>query len=166
MNLIEISKFKGSLLNLYELETSKSDNKKSNKDFCSKNLNFKQKQPQNSKLSMNQVSHYLTIIIVGFYFILSTIPYGIVLSLQNNLTLKLNYSLETKNDYLNDASWRKFGIYREWVIVFRILFMSNHCFNLFLYLLFNRLFRKTMFDIIKKILYSIKGISKDGSSFL
>jgi len=109
------------------------------------------KNTQQKKLSVNQVSHYLTIIIVGFYFILSTIPYGIILTFQNSLTLNLNYFLETKSDYLSNQLWVRFGIFREWVIIFRILFISNHCFNFFLYLLFNRLFRKTLFNIFKHV---------------
>jgi hypothetical protein len=127
------------------------------------------KNAQAMKFSVNQVSHYITIIIVGFYFILSTIPYGIILSFQNNLTLGLNYFLETKNDYLNNPLWITFGIFREWVIIFRILFISNHCFNLFLYLLFNRLFRKTLFDLITYVFRVFQGLylSKDNTaSFL
>ncbi len=127
------------------------------------------KNSQQIKFSVNQVSHYITIIIVGFYFIFSTIPYGIILSFQNNLTLDLNYFLETKSDYLNNPVWKTFGIFREWVIIFRILFISNHVFNLFLYLLFNRLFRKTLFDVIIYVFKVIQGLylSKDNTaSFL
>ena len=98
-------------------------------------------------LGVNQYSHYLTIVIVGFYFILSTIPYGIVLSLQNNLTLQLKYDLATRDAYLNDHAWIAYGHLREWAILFRIFFMSNHCFNFFLYVLFNRLFRRNMRDL-------------------
>ena len=92
-----------------------------------------------------------------------------ILSFQNNLTLDLNYFLETKSDYLNNPVWKKFGIFREWVIIFRILFISNHVFNLFLYLLFNRLFRKTLFDVIIYVFKVIQGLylSKDNTaSFL
>ena len=110
----------------------------------------------NSKLSFNQQSHYLTIVMVGFYFIMSTIPYSVILSLQNNLTLHLNYSLHGKNAYLKDPLWIKFGSLREWVAIFRVVFMSNHCFNFFLYLLFNRMFRKIVFDFVKNGVNSIK----------
>ena len=108
------------------------------------------KNTKKSKLSFNQQSHYLTIVMVGFYFILSTIPYNIILGMQNNLTLRLNYALHGKNEYLADPLWIRFGRLREWVAIFRILFISNHCFNFFLYLLFNRLFRKIWFDVVKK----------------
>ena len=113
------------------------------------------KNTKKSKLSFNQQSHYLTIVMVGFYFILSTIPYSIVLGLQNNLTLQLNYGLRGKNEYLSDPLWIKFGRLREWVAIFRIIFMSNHCFNFFLYLLFNRLFRKIFFDMVKNFVKRI-----------
>jgi hypothetical protein len=99
------------------------------------------------KLSVNQISHYITIIILGFYFILSTIPYAITLSLQNNLTLKLNYYLPSQQAYLADPMWIKYGTYREWVIVFKLFFVSNHCLNFFFYSLFNPLFRATFFQI-------------------
>ena len=130
--------------------------------------NYAEKNTKTLKLSVNQVSHYLTIVIVGFYFILSTIPYGIILTFQNNLTLKLNYLLETKNDYLNDQLWIKYGFYRELVIVFRIFFMSNHCLNFFLYFLFNRLFRNSLFKIFRKAFNMIKELcfSKKSVSFV
>ena len=122
----------------------------SKKDTILQNCKTTQKM-YTTRLSVNQVSHYLTIIIVGFYFILSTIPYGIILTFQNNLTLNLNYVLDSRNDYLNDPLWIRFGIFREWVIIFRILFISNHCFNFFLYVLFNRVFRKTLFGLFKHV---------------
>jgi hypothetical protein len=99
------------------------------------------------KLSVNQISHYVTIIILGFYFILSTIPYAITLSLQNNLTLRLNYHLPTQHAYLADPLWVAYGQYREWVIIFRLAFVSNHCLNFFFYMLFNPLFRATFVQI-------------------
>ncbi len=99
------------------------------------------------KLSVNQISHYVTIIILGFYFILSTIPYAIVLSFYNNLTTKLEYNLPNKTSYLSDSLWVKYGIYRDIVIVFRLLFSSNHSLNFFFYLMFNRLFRRQFYEI-------------------
>ena len=103
---------------------------------------------KNSILSVNQISHYITIITVGFYFILSTIPYGIMLSFQNNLTLKLNYQLNSKEDYFNDPLWIRYGHFREMVIVGKLFFISNHCFNFILYFLFNRLFRLTFYHLL------------------
>lgn len=101
------------------------------------------------KTTVNQISHYITIMIVGFYFILSTIPFGIMLSFQNNLTLKLDYNLNTKQDYLNDSLWIRYGRLREWVFVTKIFFISNHCLNFFLYFFFNELFRQTLYDLFK-----------------
>jgi hypothetical protein len=101
------------------------------------------------KTTVNQISHYITIMIVGFYFIFSTIPFGIMLSFQNNLTLKLNYHLHTKQDYLNDPLWVSYGHLREWVFVTKLFFISNHCLNFFLYFFFNELFRQTLYDLFK-----------------
>jgi hypothetical protein len=98
-----------------------------------------------AKLSVNQISHYITIIILGFYFILSTIPYAIILSVYNNLTTKLEYNLPTKERYINDSLWIKYGIYRDVVVIFRLFFNSNHSLNFFFYLLFNRLFREEFY---------------------
>ena len=165
------SHHKNSLLNVNDLTNrsfSDIDTKKEKSSSTSiQNLHSLQNQNK-SLLSVNQLSHYVTIVILGFYFILSTIPYGIILSLQNNLTLKLNYSLGTKNDYLNDPFWIRFGHLREWVAIFRVFFMSNHCFNLFLYLLFNRLFRKTIQDIFVSMCKSLKAIFifEESSSYL
>jgi hypothetical protein len=100
-----------------------------------------------NKLSVNQLSHYITIIMVGFYFIFSTIPFGIMLSFQNNLTLRLDYNFQSKQEYLNDPLWTRYGLFREWVAVTKLFFVSNHCFNFFLYFLFNNLFRQTFYDL-------------------
>ncbi|CAF0806779.1 unnamed protein product [Brachionus calyciflorus] len=105
----------------------------------------------NSKLSVNQISHYITIIILGFYLIFSTIPYAILLSLQNNSTLYLNYKLVSLEDYLNNLSWIKHGLLRDCAAVAKLFFELNHCFNFFLYFLFNRLFRITFIQQIVKI---------------
>ena len=103
-----------------------------------------------SKISVNQISHYITIIILGFYLIFSTIPYAILLSLQNNSTLYLNYELRTIDDYLRNYRWLNYGLYRECVVVAKLFFVSNHCFNFFLYFLFNRLFRLTLIQLFVK----------------
>ncbi|RNA36854.1 hypothetical protein BpHYR1_025930 [Brachionus plicatilis] len=100
-----------------------------------------------SKISANQISHYITIIILGFYLIFSTIPYAILLSLQNNSTLYLNYELRSMEDYLSNKKWLNYGLYRECVVVAKLFFVSNHCFNFFLYFLFNRLFRITLIQL-------------------
>lgn len=84
-----------------------------------------------SKISVNQISHYITIVTLGFYLILSTIPFAILLSLQNNMTLKLNYKLETRSDYFTDEYWKNFGALRDWTAVAKLFFVSNHCFNFF-----------------------------------
>lgn len=103
---------------------------------------------KNTKLSVNQISHYITIIILGFYFIVTTIPYGILLSLQNHFTIDLNYNLKEADDYLNNILWRRYGQIKDVVAVAKLLFITNHCFNIFLYVLFNRLFRLTIIQII------------------
>ena len=92
------------------------------------------------RISVNRISHYITIIVLGFYFILSTIPYGVMLSLQNNATLKLNYYLEPCQIY-KDKLWLRYGFYRQLVAFTKLFFISNHCLNFFVYLLFNRMFR-------------------------
>lgn len=102
---------------------------------------------KNTKLSVNQISHYITIIILGFYFIVTTIPYGILLSLQNDLTTGMNLYLESREAYLNDPLWKQHGRMRDIVCVVKFLFITNHCLNFFLYLLFNRLFRLTILQI-------------------
>lgn len=100
-----------------------------------------------NKIGMNQISHYTTIIMLGFFFILSTIPYAITLSLMNNHTLRLNYALASKEAYLNDPLWKQYGWLRDWVAVFKLFFTSNHCLNFFFYLTFNPLFRGTFLNI-------------------
>ena len=102
---------------------------------------------KNTKLSMNQISHYITIIILGFYFIVTTIPYGILLSLQNDLTIDMNMNLESREAYLNDPLWKQHGRMRDIVCVVKFLFITNHCLNIFLYIVFNRLFRLTILQI-------------------
>ena len=92
------------------------------------------------KISVNRISHYISIIVLGFYFILSTIPYGVMLSLQNNSTLKLNYFLEP-NEIYKDKQWVRFGLYRQLVACTKLFFISNHCLNFFVYILFNHMFR-------------------------
>jgi hypothetical protein len=99
-------------------------------------------------ISVNQISHYITIIALGFYFIVTTIPYGLLLSYQNNLTLKLNYHLPSKEDYLSDSLWTRYGTYREYVALSRLFFVSNHCLNFFFYFLFNRMFRDTLVNLL------------------
>ena len=111
---------------------------------------------KNLKLNFNKITHYITIITVGFYFIISTTTFGIMLSIQNNLTLKLNYELNTKEDYFRDPLWIKYGHLRDWVIVGKLFFISNHCFNFILYFLFNRLFRLTFYDLLTKFKRSFK----------
>ena len=103
----------------------------------------------NSRLSVNKLSHRFTIVLVGFYFMLSTLPYGVLLSLQNNLTFKLNYSLSSIADYLSDYLWIEFGQLRELVLIFKIFFIANHCFSFFVYLFFNRMFRQMIFASFK-----------------
>lgn len=103
---------------------------------------------KNTKLSVNQISHYITIIILGFYFIVTTIPYGILLSLQNHYTIDLNYYLCDKQAYLNDELWKSFSQIKDLAAIAKLLFITNHCFNIFLYLLFNRLFRLTIWQIL------------------
>ena len=110
----------------------------------------------NAKINVNQISHYVTIIALGFYFILSTIPYGILLSYQNNLTLRLNYYLMEKNDYLTDPIWLKFGNFREFTVVAKMFFVSNHVINFFFYLLFNRMFRIILFELLQKLFMPIR----------
>ena len=129
-----------SLKSICEL-SNKTSNECINKQISNRNNN------DPNKLSVNQLSHYITIITVGFYFILSTIPFGIMLSIQNNLTLKLDYNLKTKQDYLSDPLWKTYGFFRECVAVTKLFFVSNHCFNFILYYLFNNLFRKTFHDL-------------------
>lgn len=109
-----------------------------------------------SKISVNQISHYITIIVLGFYLIFSTIPYAILLSLQNNSTLYLNYELRTIEDYLSNKRWLSYGLFRECVVVAKLFFVSNHCFNFFLYFLFNRLFRLTLIQLFVKFRFIIK----------
>ena len=114
------------------------------------------------RFSVNQISHYITIVILGFYFILATIPYAITLSLQNNLTLKLNYHLESREAYLADPLWISYGQFREWASVFKLFFVSNHCINFFFYILFNPLFRSTFYQIF--VLNVIRLFNKNSSS--
>jgi hypothetical protein len=102
------------------------------------------------RISVNRISHYITIIVLGFYFILSTIPYGVMLSLQNNSTLKLNYYLEPCEIY-TDKLWLRYGLYRQLVAFTKLFFISNHCLNFFVYLLFNRMFR----HVFKNSIFSI-----------
>ena len=110
------------------------------------------------KIRLNQLSHYITIITLGFYFIVTTIPFGIILSLQNNITLKLNYLHLDKEDYLNDPLWLQYGRMRDNSSLCKLFFISNHCINFFFYLFFNPMFRNTMFDIIISVKTFLKSI--------
>lgn len=110
-------------------------------------LTVKCQSKKSKRISVNQISHYVTIIILGFYFILSTIPYGVMLSFQNNVTLKLNYFLE-KDEIFRDPLWLRYGFYRQLAAITKVFFISNHCLNFFVYLLFNRVFRLTFIQII------------------
>jgi hypothetical protein len=119
------------------------------------------------KMSVNRISHYITIIILGFYFILSTIPYGVMLTFQNNLTLKLNYFLEPEEIY-QDKLWLRYGNYRQLVACTKLFFISNHCLNFFVYFLFNRMFRHifiksiiSMFSFCKYFYLKIKMSGND-----
>lgn len=102
------------------------------------------------RISVNRISHYVTIIVLGFYFILSTIPYAVMLSLQNNATLKLNYFLDP-NEIYKDKLWLRYGLYRDLVALTKLFFISNHCLNFFVYLLFNRIFRHVFISSIFSI---------------
>lgn len=112
------------------------------------NLKYRILNLKNTKLSVNQISHYITIIILGFYFIVTTIPYGILLSIQNHFTIDLDNYLPTKADYINNSMWRMYGRTRDVAYIAKLLFITNHCFNFFLYLLFNRLFRLTIMQML------------------
>jgi hypothetical protein len=114
------------------------------------------KSNRNVKIKANKISQYITIIVLGFYFILTTIPYVILLSLQNNLTLKLNYFLNSKSDYLNDSLWIRFGTLRDINSFGKLFFVSNHCINFFCYMIFNTNFRDTLAQVIKNIKNKIK----------
>ena len=103
-----------------------------------------------SKINVNQISHYVTIITLGFYFIVTTIPHGVLLTLSNNLTLKLNYFLASKEEYLSDPLWVKYGTYREFTALSKCFFVSNHCLNFFFYIVFNQMFRNTLLDLLKQ----------------
>ena len=116
------------------------------------------KNVKNKKLKANQISHYVTIIVLGFYFIMTTIPYVILLSVQNNLTLKLNYYLMNGQDYLNDPLWIRYGRLRDINSFGKLFFVSNHSINFFFYLIFNQSFRANFFDIIRKTKQKIKSI--------
>jgi hypothetical protein len=107
------------------------------------------------KMSVNQISHYVTIIILGFYFILSTVPYGVLLTFQNNLTLKLNYYLDPDEIY-KDRYWVNYGNFRQLVACAKVFFTSNHSLNFFVYLLFNKAFRLSFFTLI----YRFKNLFK------
>ena len=114
------------------------------------------KSNRNVKIKANKISQYITIIVLGFYFILTTIPYVILLSLQNNLTLKLNYFLNSKSDYLNDSLWIRFGTLRDINSFGKLFFVSNHCINFFCYMIFNTNFRDTLAQVIRNIKNKIK----------
>jgi hypothetical protein len=145
-HLLEILEFNED----HQLNTSNLNNKmrKSSQSYFRKISSVSTISFDYIKVAVNQISHYFTIMMVGFYFIATTIPFGIMLSIQNNLTLKLNYRLKTRHDYLNDQTWISYGNTREWAFVTKLFFVSNHCFNFFLYLLFNDLFRDTFFQLI------------------
>ena len=129
----------------------------SSKDLKKKSTKFQQSiyvnqaSSKNKKVSLNQISHYVTIVALGFYFIIATIPYGIILSIQNNLTLRLNYQLQNRNDYLTDPLWVQFGQYRDYSALSKLLFVSNHCLNFFFYFVFNTMFRETLLKKFGKI---------------
>lgn len=112
----------------------------------------------NKKIKANQISHYITIIVLGFYFIATTIPYVILLSLQNNLTLKLNYFLSAKEDYLRDSLWRRYGTFRDINSFGKLFFVSNHCINFFFYFIFNQYFRANFFQLFSKTKRKIKSL--------
>jgi len=102
------------------------------------------------KSNYNRLSHHITIIVLGFYFIITTIPFSIVLAFTNQLTLKLNYHLPDQESYLNDETWILYGGFRDYVMLFKLFFISNHCVNFFFYLSFNRKFRKTLVQFLLK----------------
>ena len=101
-----------------------------------------------TKMSFNQLSHYITLIVLGFYFIITTIPFSIVLAFTNQLTLKLNYYLPDQESYLSDETWITYGQFRDLVMLFKLFFISNHCLNFLFYLTFNRLFRRTLVRLL------------------
>ena len=68
----------------------------------------------------------------------------------NNLTLKLNYFLASKEEYLSDPLWVKYGTYREFTALSKCFFVSNHCLNFFFYIVFNQMFRNTLLDLLKQ----------------
>jgi hypothetical protein len=107
------------------------------------------------KISVNQISHYVTIMVLGFYFILSTIPYGVLLSFQNNLTLKLDYYLSPAEIY-KDRYWINYGNFRQLVGCAKVFFTSNHSLNFFVYLVFNKVFRFSFFSLIYRFINLFK----------
>jgi hypothetical protein len=129
-----------------------------NPETKKKIANVNKKNVKNKKLKANQISHYITIIVLGFYFIMTTIPYVILLSIQNNLTLKLNYFLPKKEDYLNDPLWKYYGRLRDINSFGKLFFVSNHSINFFFYLIFNQSFRANFFDIFVKIKQKMKSL--------
>ena len=142
VNKVEINRAKSALGSTASKDRSSSMNVNTNLLIT--------KNQKNSKLSLIQLTHCLSILFVGFIFILSTMPYGIALSKQNNITFSLNYALNNLGDYLTDSMWIKFGQLKEWVVFFKIFFILYHCFNFFVYLVFHRLFRKIICDFFKK----------------
>lgn len=149
-------------MELLSKRTSTQNTKTKNLD--SKNYEKSKNQSLSSQIigkrvSLNQISHYVTIVALGFYFIIATLPHGIILSMQNNLTLKLNYQLQRREDYLTDPLWVTFGKYRDYSALSKLLFVSNHCLNFFFYFVFNHMFRETLlkkFNVICKFCRKMK----------
>ena len=127
------------------MHTSES-NKRSSSSCAISNMTLTKNSRKPMCISVFKMSHYLTILAVGFFFILSTLPYCILLTLKNNLAFTLDYSMLSLADYLSDPGWIMYGRLRDWVSFLKIIFMSNHCFNLFVYFLFDRVFRQRLCD--------------------
>ena len=135
-----------------EIKSMLPETKKSNRIAIPNIFKLKSKTKSNEepKSAYNRLSHHILIIVLGFYFIITTIPFSIVLAFTNQLTLKLNYHLPGQESYLNDETWILYGQFRDYVMLFKLFFISNHCVNFFFYLSFNRKFRKTLVKFLLK----------------
>jgi hypothetical protein len=97
-------------------------------------------------LTATQKSHYSTIIIIGFWLLITSVPY---------YTFRVIFWISRLKVFQqNDLFFNSNHGYIQAMV--SVLFNSNHSINIFIYVLFHRCFRSSFFNLITFNLFSKK----------
>jgi hypothetical protein len=105
----------------------------------------------NRNPTVTQKSHYVTIIIIGLWLLITSVPY---------YTLKCIFWLIRLKVYDSADHWPN---YERVQGLFSVLFNSNHSINIIIYILFHKCFRRAALDLIKLNNFKINRLGDDDS---